>query len=96
MLPSFFSDVSHPVSVHSLRVCILIPSFVVSCLPCLLPFAFAFAFAFALDSSLALRLAARCWMIVGKRAADMTKQMWTGRMRVVQRGLEAAIMLVDR
>lgn len=30
------------------------------------------------------------------RAADMTKQMWTGRMRVVQRGLEAAVMLVDR
>lgn len=30
------------------------------------------------------------------RAADMTKQMWTGRMRVVQRGQEAAIMLVDR
>ncbi|CAN0451723.1 unnamed protein product [Ectocarpus sp. 12 AP-2014] len=26
----------------------------------------------------------------------MTKQMWTGRMRVVQRGQEAAIMLVDR
>lgn len=26
----------------------------------------------------------------------MTKQMWTGRMRVVQRGLEAAVMLIDR
>ncbi|CAN0038721.1 unnamed protein product, partial [Scytosiphon promiscuus] len=26
----------------------------------------------------------------------MTKQMWTGRMRVVQRGKEAAIMLIDR
>ncbi|CAM9648874.1 unnamed protein product, partial [Hapterophycus canaliculatus] len=26
----------------------------------------------------------------------MTKQMWTGRMRVVQRGQEAAIMLIDR
>ncbi|CAM9691087.1 unnamed protein product, partial [Discosporangium mesarthrocarpum] len=26
----------------------------------------------------------------------MTKQMWTGRLRVVQRGMEAAVMLIDR
>ncbi|CAN0069515.1 unnamed protein product, partial [Laminaria digitata] len=37
------------------------------------------------------RVRAQGWL-----AADMTKQMWTGRMRVVQRGMEAAIMLVDR